>query len=59
MDEFLDTKAAAEFIRHSASTLETWRSNGEGPKWYKPAGKVVYLRNELSEWVKENGEQKK
>jgi len=56
MDEFMDTKEAAEFIKHSPSTLETWRSEGGGPKWYKPSGKVVYLRQDLVEWVKtENG----
>ena len=52
MDEFLDTKEAAAFIKHSQSTLEGWRSEGTGPKWYKPAGKVVYLRAELVEWMK-------
>lgn len=54
MDEFLDTKQAAEFIKHSQSTLEGWRSSGTGPKWYKPAGKVIYLRSELVEWMMGN-----
>lgn len=52
MDEFLDTKEAAEFIKHSVSTLEGWRSSGTGPKWYKPAGKVVYSKTDLLDWIK-------
>lgn len=52
MSEFLDTKEAAAFIKHSVSTLESWRSDGSGPPWYKPAGKVIYSRDDLIEWMK-------
>ncbi len=52
MEEFLDTQEAADFIKHSVSTLESWRADGIGPKWYKPSVKVVYSKSDLIEWVK-------
>jgi excisionase family DNA binding protein len=55
--EILDTKQAAEYLKHKESTLETWRSTGKGPVWYKPGGKVLYYKTDLDEWIKE-GENK-
>ena len=52
MEEFLNTKEAAEFIKHSEQTLEQWRSKGMGPRFYKPIDKVLYLKKDLIEWVK-------
>ena len=52
MEGFLTTKEAAEFLRHSEQTLEQWRQKGIGPKYYKPADKVFYTKEDLCEWVK-------
>lgn len=57
--EWMTTKEAAEYIGHSESTLETWRTETEkkqGPRYYKPLGKVLYNRDDLDAWVKGNKE---
>ena len=33
--EFLDTKQAAEYLGYSVSTLEWWRTQKIGPRYYK------------------------
>lgn len=35
---------------YSIHTLQKWRSDGEGPKYYKPGGKVVYQVSDLIVW---------
>jgi hypothetical protein len=56
MDEFLTTQEAAAFIKYGVSTLENWRAEGKGPKYFKPQDKVLYAKSDLIEWVK--GEEK-
>ena len=52
-DEIFTTKEAAAYLKHGESTLELWRSNNEGPKWYKPNNKVLYYKSDIDEWIKE------
>lgn len=49
--ERLNTKEAAEFLKYSESTLETWRLEDKGPRWYKPLGKVFYFKDDLILWL--------
>lgn len=50
----MTTKEAAEYLRHSEVTLEQWRLSGKGPKFYKPAGKVIYDKDDLDDWLRGN-----
>ncbi len=50
--DMLTTTQAAEFLKQKPATLENWRSQGRGPKYYKPSGTVFYLKEDLIEWVK-------
>lgn len=51
----LTTEEAAAYLKCSVNTLENWRSNDKGPKFYKPAGKVFYYVSDLDDWIKDNG----
>lgn len=56
---WLSEQAAADYLGVTKRTLQRWRSgvvraNGQvvvGPKYYQPAGKVFYDRDELDGWV--------
>lgn len=48
----LTTKEAAEFLRLKPATMENWRVNGKGPKYYKPSGIVFYSKEDLIDWLK-------
>lgn len=47
--EYLDTRAAAEYLDLSPKTLEKLRWAGGGPVFYKLSG-VRYLRADLDTW---------
>ena len=51
--EWLNTKETSDYIGYSESTLENWRNLKRGPKFYKPLGRVLYLKEDLDEWLKE------
>ena len=46
-----NTEEAAAYLQSAVGTLENWRSKGTGPVYYKPAGKVFYLKRDLDEWI--------
>lgn len=50
--DFITTKEAADFLKYSEQRLAEWRAKGIGPKYYKPADKVFYTKEDLTEWVK-------
>ncbi len=50
--DFITTKEAADFLKYSEQRLAEWRAKGTGPKYYKPADKVFYTKDDLIEWVK-------
>jgi hypothetical protein len=49
---YLNREQAAAFLHVQPKTLANWASQGKGPKFRKPGGKVVlYPRMELEAWV--------
>lgn len=50
--DMLTTKEAAEFLRLKPATMQNWRVNGKGPKYYKPSGIVFYSKEDLIDWLK-------
>lgn len=48
---FLTTKQAAAYLRLMPSTLENWRSAGDGPVFHKLGGRIYYTRTDLQAWV--------
>lgn len=50
-DPYLQTPRAAEFVGHSARTLENMRWRGDGPPYSKIGRKVVYRLSDLRKWV--------
>jgi len=61
-DDVLDVNEAADHLRASVRTLETWRESGTGPPYVplrhgalcqpdeKPT-KIIYLRQQINEWL--------
>jgi Helix-turn-helix domain len=52
LDEFLDTKETADFLRCHFVTVKEWRCQGKGPPYHKIARKVLYRRSDLEAWLK-------
>ncbi|EAQ10945.1 AlpA family transcriptional regulator [Maritimibacter alkaliphilus HTCC2654] len=50
-DKFLDTAQAAHYLGYSMSTLETWRCESMGPKYYKLHRRVRYKQSDLDAWL--------
>ncbi|WP_423415852.1 helix-turn-helix transcriptional regulator [Hyphomicrobium sp. B1] len=48
-------KEAASFLRSHVRTLEDWRREGRGPRFYKlgsrKRAKILYRRRDLETWV--------
>lgn len=51
---FLTAKEAAAYLRLEERTLNNMRWRGEGPHWRKHGGKVIYHRNDLEGWSRQN-----
>ena len=49
---FLGTKAAAEYSGIPANTLRSWRSQGVGPRFYKPRGRALYDITDLDDFIR-------
>lgn len=49
--EFFTAKEAADFLRYSSATLAIWRSQGEGPAYFKIGKSVRYGRSDLTAWA--------
>lgn len=47
----LDASEAAEWLGLSTSTLAKMRLTGSGPVYSKLGRRVVYLRQDLADWV--------
>lgn len=48
---YLTPKQAAAVIGYSPGALANMRNSGNGPRWTKPAGRVIYSRADLVAWV--------
>ena len=55
MDRKLRTPAAAEYLGVKPNTLEIWRHQRRGPKFYKVGRCVVYDRADLESFVQAHG----
>ncbi|MBV5244331.1 helix-turn-helix domain-containing protein [Mycolicibacterium sp. PAM1] len=51
--DILGVKAAASFLGISEGTLRYWRHTGQGPTSFKLGRRLVYRREELERWLKE------
>jgi predicted DNA-binding transcriptional regulator AlpA len=52
--DFLTPFEAAQLVRLSKRTLDNMRHFGNGPKYRKLGGKIVYLRSDLMDWANDN-----
>lgn len=52
LEEVMYAEETAQIVRKSVHTLANWRSQGKGPKWHRFAGRIVYKRSEVEEWIK-------
>jgi excisionase family DNA binding protein len=50
----LTVKEAAAYTRYSESTLNRLRSQGGGPRYIKPCGKVLYDQRDLDDWMEQS-----
>ncbi|WP_175463295.1 helix-turn-helix transcriptional regulator [Nitrosospira multiformis] len=50
----MDTENAASYVGLSVKTMATKRCDGTGPKFVK-RGRVFYFKEDLDDWVNENG----
>lgn len=52
---FVGPKKLAEIIEKSPKTLANWRSQGDGPPWFKRDGVILYDTDEVADWITEHG----
>lgn len=50
LDGFIDETKAADFLCQSRRTIQKWRVNGAGPKFYKSGRSIRYRRRDLLAW---------
>jgi hypothetical protein len=48
-------KEAAGYLGVAERTLANWRSQGVGPRFYKPRGFVIYYQRDLDSWLVAGG----
>ncbi|HLJ26612.1 MAG TPA: helix-turn-helix domain-containing protein [Candidatus Angelobacter sp.] len=49
---YVTTEQAATYSGIPANTLRAWRSEGKGPIYFKPAGRVLYDLRELDAFIR-------
>ena len=50
-DQLLTQKRLADLIDVSERTLERWRVEGSGPAFVKAGRKVLYLPDDVNDWL--------
>lgn len=50
----LTVEEAADYLRMSANTLKYLRHLGRGPRYFKPAKRVLYDTRELDRWLEDS-----
>lgn len=56
-NEVFDTREAAVFLRMSKQTLELHRMKGTGPLYVRMARMIRYMREDLLQWLRDQGKQ--
>ncbi|QZH75362.1 MAG: helix-turn-helix domain-containing protein [Erythrobacter sp.] len=51
MPDILKTDEAANYLRLGQSTLNNYRTSGDGPRFSKLGGAVRYRKADLDEWI--------
>ena len=51
MNDLMDTREAAAYLRLGKPTIERFRMTGEGPRYAKLGGAVRYRRCDLDAWL--------
>lgn len=57
MDEILTDVQVAELLNLSPSAIRAWRFKGIGPRWFKLARSVRYLKSDVYEWIAQSRNQ--
>lgn len=47
----LTVDEAARMVRTSADTMRYWRYAGKGPRSFKLGRRILYLRQDVDEWI--------
>jgi Helix-turn-helix domain len=50
-DELIAPEQVAAELHVKTGTLDTWRSQGRGPKFFKVGRNIFYRRADLAEWL--------
>lgn len=50
-EQYLNNEESAAFLKVSPATLNTWRSRGLGPKYYKAGRRVLYKCQDLEDYI--------
>lgn len=53
LDGMLTTAELAKELKRSPETLIRWRRQRIGPSWYNVAGRVLYSRKAVEQWLQE------
>jgi hypothetical protein len=48
---YFNVEEAAEYLGLTKHTLNLWRKNKTGPKYYKPSRHILYDVCDLQDWV--------
>lgn len=51
MERLLTPEQAAERLAMPVLTLQTWRKNGTGPRFYKLGRRIRYRAEDLEQWI--------
>ena len=51
MQTHYNTAQLAEYLQISKRTLERWRLEGKGPKYFKLGSRVLYSEEQVEAWL--------
>lgn len=51
---YLTTQEAADYVGLKPRTLQTWRSEGRGPVYYKRNNRILYKPSDIDAWIEES-----
>lgn len=53
-DDIMTSQQVAELLSLTDHTVRVWRTQGEGPKWFKVGTKAIrYHRADVEAWINE------